>query len=44
MSDDELIEIIVRAYTDKDGKVSLNEFYDVMTKKIYLKKFKIQNE
>ena len=38
MSDDELNEMIVRAYTDKDRKVSFDEFYAIMTKKIYLKK------
>jgi Ca2+-binding EF-hand superfamily protein len=27
ISDDELNEMIVRAYTDKDGKVSFDEFY-----------------
>ena len=34
MTDDELNEIIVRADTDKDGKVSFEEFYAIMTKKI----------
>ena len=34
MSDDELNEMIVRADTDKDGKVSFEEFYVIMTKKI----------
>ena len=34
MSDDELNEMIVRADTDKDGKVSFDEFYAIMTKKI----------
>ena len=34
MSDDELNEMIVRADTDKDGKVSFEEFYAIMTKKI----------
>ena len=34
MSDDELQEMIVRADTDKDGKVSFDEFYAIMTKKI----------
>ena len=31
MSDDKLNEMIVRAYTDKDGKVSFDEFYSIMT-------------
>ena len=31
MSDDKLNEMIVRAYTDKDGKVSFDEFYAIMT-------------
>ena len=35
MSDDELNEMIVRADTDRDGKVSFEEFYAIMTKKIY---------
>ena len=34
MTDDELNEMIVRADTDKDGKVSFEEFYAIMTKKI----------
>ena len=34
MNDDELNEMIVRADTDKDGKVSFDEFYAIMTKKI----------
>ena len=34
MSDDELNEMIVRADLDKDGKVSFDEFYAIMTKKI----------
>ena len=34
MSDDELNEMIVRADTDRDGKVSFEEFYAIMTKKI----------
>jgi Ca2+-binding EF-hand superfamily protein len=34
MSDDELQEMINRADTDKDGKVSFEEFYAIMTKKI----------
>ena len=34
MSDDELNEKIGRAYIDKDGKVSFDEFYAIMTKKI----------
>ena len=33
MTDDELNEMIVRADTDKDGKVSFEEFYAIMTKK-----------
>ena len=33
MSDDELNEMIVRADTDRDGKVSFEEFYAIMTKK-----------
>ena len=34
MTDDELNEMIVRADTDKEGKVSFEEFYAIMTKKI----------
>ena len=34
MSDEELNEMIVRADTDRDGKVSFEEFYAIMTKKI----------
>ena len=34
MSDEELNEMIVRADTDRDGKVSFEEFYSIMTKKI----------
>ena len=34
MTDDELNEMIVRADTDKDGKVSFEEFYAIMTRKI----------
>ena len=34
MSDDELNEMITRADTDRDGKVSFEEFYAIMTKKI----------
>ena len=34
--------MIVRAYTDKDGKVSFDEFYAIMTKKIYLKNLKFK--
>ena len=34
MTDDELNEMIVRADTDKDWKVSFEEFYAIMTKKI----------
>ena len=34
MSDDELNEMITRADTDRDGKVSFEEFYTIMTKKI----------
>ena len=34
MSDDELQEMINRADTDNDGKVSFEEFYAIMTKKI----------
>ena len=34
MSDDERNEMIVRADTDRDGKVSFEEFYAIMTKKI----------
>ena len=34
MSDDELNEMITRADTDRDGKVSFEEFYNIMTKKI----------
>ena len=34
MSDDELNEMIVRADLDRDGKVSFEEFYAIMTKKI----------
>ena len=37
MSDDELYEIIVRADNDKDGKVSLDKFYAIMTKKTKFK-------
>ena len=37
MSDYELNEMIVRADTDKDRKVSFDEFYAITTKKIYLK-------
>ena len=35
-SDEELNEMIVRADTDKYGKVSFDEFYAIMTKKIKL--------
>ena len=38
MSDDQLNEMIVRAYIDKDGKFSFDKFYSIMIKKIYLKK------
>ena len=38
MSDDQLNEMIVRAYIDKDGKILFDKFYSIMTKKIYLKK------
>ena len=34
VSDEELNEMIVRADTDKDGKVSFEEFFAIMTKKI----------
>ena len=34
MSDEELQEMITRADIDKDGKVSFEEFYAIMTKKI----------
>ena len=34
LGDDELNEMIVRADTDRDGKVSFEEFYAIMTKKI----------
>ena len=34
ISDDELNEMLIRADTDKDGKVSFDEFYTIMTKKI----------
>ena len=34
ISDEELNEMIVRADTDRDGKVSFEEFYNIMTKKI----------
>ena len=34
MSEDELNEMITRADTDRDGKVSFDEFYKIMTKKI----------
>ena len=34
LSDDELNEMITRADTDRDGKVSFEEFYNIMTKKI----------
>ena len=34
MSEDELNEMIIRADTDRDGKVSFDEFYNIMTKKI----------
>ena len=36
MTDDELNQMIIRADTDKDGKVSFEEFYfyAIMTKKI----------
>jgi Ca2+-binding EF-hand superfamily protein len=34
MSEDELNEMIVRADLDRDGKVSFDEFYNIMTKKI----------
>ena len=33
MSDDKLNEMLIRADTDKDGKVSFDEFYTIMTKK-----------
>jgi Ca2+-binding EF-hand superfamily protein len=36
MSDEELNELIVRADADKYGKVSFDEFYAIMTKKIIL--------
>lgn len=34
IKDDELNEMIVRADTNKDGKVDFEEFYNIMTKKI----------
>ena len=34
MTKDELNEMITRADTDRDGKVSFDEFYNIMTKKI----------
>lgn len=34
MTEDELNEMITRADTDRDGKVSFDEFYNIMTKKI----------
>ena len=34
ISDEELNEMIVRADTDRDGKVSFEEFFSIMTKKI----------
>ena len=34
MSDDELNEMIVRADSDRDGKVTFEDFYAIMTKKI----------
>lgn len=34
MTDDELTEMITRADLDRDGKVSFEEFYTIMTKKI----------
>ena len=34
ISDEELNEMIVRADTDRDGKVSFEEFFAIMTKKI----------
>ena len=43
MSDDEIIKMIVRADTDKDGKVSFDKFCYYDPKNIF-KKFKIQNE
>ena len=34
MSDEELNEMIVRADSDRDGKVTFEDFYAIMTKKI----------
>ena len=34
MSDDEYNEMIVRADSDRDGKVTFEDFYAIMTKKI----------
>ena len=34
IKDDELNEMIIRADTNKDGKVDFDEFYNIMTKKI----------
>jgi len=35
MTKDELAEMITRADTDDDGKVSFEDFYAIMTKKSY---------
>jgi len=35
MTQDELAEMITRADTDDDGKVSFEDFYAIMTKKSY---------
>lgn len=35
LNDDELMEMIARADNDKDGEVSFDEFFNIMTKKIF---------
>jgi centrin-1 len=35
MTDAELLEMIERADTDNDGEISFEEFYAVMTKKVF---------
>jgi len=35
MTDDELLEMIDRADTDRDGEINFEEFYSIMTKKTF---------
>ena len=42
MSDDEIIEMIVRADTDKDGKVSFDKFWYYDPKNIFKKNLKFK--